>query len=597
MVPKQKHETSLKGIPASPGIVIGPVFIYHEPSYEMELRSIKPENVNHEISRFQDALQASKEYLIKIFEETDKSLGQDFAEIIQIQISILEDHIFLNEVTSMIKQKHFDAAYATFKVFSSKKEQFLEISDEYLRDRAFDIQNLKRLILKNMLGQKLEVKLNEEAIIIADNINPADIIKLHNEKILGFCTNVGGKNSHTAIVARSLGVPAVVGTEYITNIVNQNDQLILDGNEGIIIVNPSQENINLYLKKQQNFLILEQNLLKNAQKPAQTVDGKRINVMANIEFLEELSQLKKSGAEGIGLYRTEGLFLGGNELPSEEYQTENYKQFAESVEPHPIVIRTLDIGGDKVLPELVGNPERNPFLGWRAIRFCLDHKEIFIPQLKAILRANVHNNIKLLLPMISSLEEIYQFKKILNEVKEILTKEGKNFNPKIDIGIMIEIPSAAIMAEHFAKEVEFFSIGTNDLIQYTLAVDRANEKISHLYNHFHPALLELIQYVIDVGKKTGVQVSMCGEMAGDPVAIPLLIGMGLESFSANHLVLPEIKNVIRNLSFKECQKLVTRVKKLNLASAVKKISETFYAEIFTVPTTVLKKNYNIINKE
>ncbi len=596
MASKQKYEISLKGIPASPGIVIGPVFLYHEPSFEPELRTVPKTHIKKEIDRFKKAVQSCKDYLSKVYEETDKHYGQDFAEIIQIQISILEDNIFLNEVEFLIKTNGYDAAYATFNVFQSKKEQFLKLSDEYLRERAFDIQNIKRLILKNMLGKKLEVKLPKEAIIIADNINPADIIKLHNEKILGFCTNVGGKNSHTAIVARSLGVPAVVGTEYITNMVKPNDELILDGNEGVIIINPSQEHIQTYLKKQENFIIFEQSLLKDAEKPAKTMDGKKIRVMANIEFVEELNQLNKSGAEGIGLYRTEGIFLGESDLPSEDYQTENYSKFAKSVRPHPVIIRTLDVGGDKLLPDLVGIPERNPFLGWRAIRFCLDHKEIFIPQLKAILRANIHNNIQLLLPMVSSIEEVQQFKKILNEAKDILTSEAKKFNPNIDIGMMIEIPSAAILAEQFAKEVDFFSIGTNDLIQYTLAVDRANEKISHLYNHFHPALLELIQYIIDVGKKTEIPVSMCGEMAGDPVAIPLLLGMGLEIFSATHLAVPEIKNVIRNISLKDCQNLYSKVRKVNSASEAQNLCETFYAKIFTVPHETRRKNSNIFNK-
>jgi phosphotransferase system enzyme I (PtsI) len=442
-----------------------------------------------------------------------------------------------------------------------------------------------------MLGKKMEVKLKRRSIVVADNINPADIIKLHHQEILGFCTDVGGKNSHAAIVARSFGVPAVVGTEFVTNMVKKGDHLILDGNEGIIIINPSPEREQTYLKKQKNFVIIEKSLIEDAEKPAKTLDSHKIEVSANIEFLEELEQLTKSGAEGIGLYRTEGIFLGGNELPSEDYQTECYLQFAKAARPHEVVVRTLDVGGDKLLPELVGMPERNPFLGWRAIRFCLDHKEIFIPQLKAILRANKYGNIKILIPMVSSLEEINQFKKVFGEATEILRSEGKEFTGKLPIGMMIEIPSAAIMAEHFAKEVDFFSLGTNDLIQYTLAVDRVNEKISHLYSHFHPALLSLIKRVIDISGKHSIPINMCGEMAGDPVAIPLLIGMGLRSFSANHFAIPEIKSVIRNISTIECQKLYKKIKILPTSSEIQRVCETFYAKSFTIPHNSAAKTH------
>ena len=574
-----KPEIALKGIPASPGIAIGPVYIYSEPTLIPELRIVPDLSIQTEIKRFQNAIFAGKKSLEKLAEQTIKYYGKESADILQTQIDILEDKIFLNEVEQLIKEKKFDAAYATYQIFQNKREHFLKLSDEYFRERAFDVQSLKRLILREMLGKKTVHNVTENSIVIADNISPADTIRLHHRNILGFCTNVGGKNSHTAIVARSLGVPAVVGTEFVTDVVKAEDVLILDGNQGVIIVNPGQETIQDYTEKHKQFIILEKDLLKTALKPASTIDGQSMTVMGNIEFAEELDQLKKSGAEGIGLYRTEGLFLGGNGLPSEDFQTENYLKFAEALKPKTVVIRTLDIGGDKLLPDIVGIPERNPFLGWRAIRFCLDHKEIFLPQLKAILRANIHGNVHILLPMVSSLEEIRQFKLVFTEAQNILKKEGKKYNPDIKLGMMVEIPSAAILAETFVKEVDFFSIGTNDLVQYTLAVDRANEKISRLYNQYHPALLNLIEKVINVGKKTKTPVSMCGEMAGDPVAVPLLIGLGLTIFSAAQIAIPEIKNVIRNLSGDDCQNLYYQSKELKTATEIQKLCEDFYARL------------------
>lgn len=580
---QQKPELAVKGIPTSPGIAIGPVFVYSEPTQNPEMRTVPEKHVSQEIKRFKKAVRDSRDYLNSIYQEAIKSDGKEFAEILQTQIAILDDKIFLEEVEQLIRKEKYDAAYATYRVFKNKKDHFLNLSNEYFRDRAFDVQNLKRLVLKRMFGKKLNINLKYRAIIAADNLSPADTLRLHHKHILGFCTNAGGKNSHTAIVARSLGVPAVVGAEFITNVIQPDDQLVLDGHEGIIIINPGKETIQAYKQKQKNFLIIEKDLLKKADQPAQTTDGHRIEVLANIEFEEELGQMTKSGAEGIGLYRTEGLYLGGDGLPTENEQTENYLKIARAIQPQIFVVRTLDIGGDKILPDFVGMPEHNPFLGWRAIRFCLDHKEIFLPQLKAILRANVYGNIHIMLPMVSSLEEIDQVKQVLEEAKEILVSEGKDFNPKVKVGMMVEIPSAAMMAEDFAGEIDFFSIGTNDLVQYTLAVDRANEQISHLYNHFHPALLQLIDHVIKVGREKKKPVSMCGEMAGDPVAIPLLVGMGLKHFSAAHIVVPEIKNLIRNVSFEACQELYGQVKNLKTATQIQKVCEDFYGNIFTVP--------------
>ncbi len=567
---------------------MGPAFIYSEPSYAPELRIISRKRVGSEIKRFREAIKASQRYLDKIKNESPEQLSPDYQEILQTQIDILNDDIFLKEVEQLIQDELYDAPYATYKVFRKKMGFFQNLASEYFRDRALDIQNLKRLILRHLLGKKLDVILKDKSIIVTDNLSPADTIRLHKHAVLGFCTNFGGKNSHTAIIARSLGVPAVVGTEIITTLVSPGDRLIVDGSQGLVIVNPTPETEQEFLQKQKKFILFEKSLLKEASLPAETRDGFRVKVYANIEFIEELEAIRNSGAEGIGLYRTEGLFMGGNGLPNEEEQLRNYLEIARAFKDHSVVIRTLDVGGDKIMPDFVSIPERNPFLGWRAIRFCLDHKEIFFPQLKAILRANQYGNLKILLPMVSSIEEIEQFQEVFQEAQEALKAENQEFNPNIEIGIMVEIPSAALLAEHFAEKVDFFSIGTNDLIQYTLAVDRANEKISHLYNHFHPAVIQLIKHVIDVGKSRQIPVSMCGEMAGDPVATPLLLGLGLDRFSAVHSVIPEIKQVIRNVSLKECQLLAQEALKLVKAEEVQNLCEDFYAQRFSMSAELSK---------
>ncbi len=585
-----RAEIAVKGVPASPGITIGPAFVYFEPTFEPAPKTITSSQVPSELKRFRKAVEKSHQYLTKIRQEALVQHGEEFAEIIEIQIAILEDKIFLAEVEELIRKELYDAPYATFKVFRNKKEHFLQLSDQYFHDRAFDVQSVKRLLLRNLLGKKLDVLLTDSSIVVASDLSPADTIRLHRKHILGFCTDLGGKNSHTAIIARSLGVPAVVGLEYITNLVETGDRLILDGREGIIIINPSQQTINEYRKKQKKFQIFYKKLVKTAQVPAVTRDGTPIEVLANIEFLDEIKHLKKFGAEGVGLFRTEGLFMEGNGLPSEDEQAKIYTRLANSLKGKPVIIRTLDIGGDKILPDITGTMEQNPFLGWRAIRFCLDHKEIFIPQLKAILRANVHGNVHILVPMISTLRELHEFKKVLQVAKNLLHKEGKKFNPDIKIGIMVEVPSVAIMADVFAREVDFFSIGTNDLLQYTLAVDRGNRRIAHLYSHFNPALLHLIQLILDAGKKANIPVSMCGEMAGDLVAVPLLLGMGLRQFSAATLAIPEVKNVIRNVSLKDCQELYKEVKRKKTTLEIQKVCEDFFKQIFKEEVPLLVNN-------
>lgn len=578
----QNKEIILEGIPASPGIVIGPCFVYLENFWEPEPVVVSRRKVSEQIQRFKHSVNTVHTRLKKKHQQTRRQLGKELAEILEMQVAILEDEIFLKEVEDLIEKKRYEAPYAAFVVFREKKEYFLKLSNEYFRDRAFDIQNLKEMIVKNMLGhdQAVSISLEKPSIVIADNLTPTNTVELYEQQVLGFATNTGGKTSHTAIVARSLSVPAVVGLKKITKQVKTGDIVILDGTRGKVIVNPTPERIEAYQEQRRIFCIFEEELLKQSALQVQTKDGKRIYIHANIEFENEIPQVLRVGSDGIGLFRTEGYFLSRQEFISEEEQTRLYSRIAEKMYPKKVVIRTLDIGGDKVLPG-AGDREDNPFLGWRAIRFWLDHKSGFLIQLKAILRANVNGNVQILLPMVSGLGEIYQVKELLVEAAEILLKEGKEFGDRIDLGIMIEIPSAVMLADILAKEVDFFSIGTNDLVQYTLAVDRGNSKVAKLYSHFHPAISRMLKITLDAGRKANIPVSMCGEMAGDPLAIPLLIAMGFDYLSASHAVIPEIKKIIRELSVSECAGLYEEVKNMNVTNDIIKVMNEFFQQRFS----------------
>jgi len=578
----QKKEIILEGIPASPGIVIGPCFVYLENFWEPEPVVVSRRKVSEQIQRFKHSVNAVHTRLKKKHQQTRRQLGKELAEILQMQVAILEDEIFLKEVEDLIEKKRYEAPYAAFVVFRQKKEYFLKLSNEYFRDRAFDIQSLKAMIIKNMLGhdQAVSITLEKPSIVIADNLTPANTVELYEQQVLGFATNTGGKTSHTAIVARSLSVPAVVGLKKITKQVKTGDIVILDGNQGRVVVNPTPQRIEAYQEQRRIFCIFEEELLKQSALQVQTKDGKRIYIHANIEFENEIPQVLRVGSDGIGLFRTEGYFLSRQEFISEEEQTRLYSRIAEKMHPKKVVIRTLDIGGDKLLPG-AGDREDNPFLGWRAIRFWLDHKNGFLTQLKAILRANVKGNVQILLPMVSGLGEIHQVKELLAEAAEILRKEGREFGDRINLGIMIEIPSVVMLADILAKEVDFFSIGTNDLVQYTLAVDRGNSKVAKLYSHFHPAILRMLKITLDAGRKANIPVGMCGEMAGDPIAIPLLIAMGFDYLSASHAVIPEVKKIIRELSVSECTALYREVKNMNVTQDIIKVMNDFFQQRFS----------------
>ena len=547
---------------------------------EPDLRIIDEHNIEKEIKRFRRAVKKSQVYLKKAAKETTHFYGKNIADILNLQVALTEDNIFLNEIEEVIQNELYDAVSATQKVFRSKRDHFLKLSDSYFRDRAFDIHNVKRLIVKNILGKPLSIQLKKPSIVIAEDLSPGDTVKLHKQSVLGFATASGGKNSHTAIVARSLAVPAVVGVDEVTKYAKKGKRIILDGTHGNVIINPSEKTINEYTKERKIYINFEKELLEETSAHAKTRDGKRINIQANIEFEEELPRIKKVGAEGIGLFRTEGIFINRQGLPSEDEQYEIYSRIADSVYPNPFIIRTLDVGGDKILPEIINIQERNPNLGWRAIRFCLDHGECFLSQLKAILRANTKGNVKVLIPMISSIEEVRSVRNWIKKASSILEEEGKEYGIDIEIGIMVEVPSVVFLIDFFAGEVDFFSIGTNDLIQYNLAVDRGNEKVAYLYSHFHPSVLRMIKTVLDAGKKAKIPVNICGEMAADPVAIPLLLSMGFENISASHAVIPELKKIVREIDFSECKELYKRVSKLHTTKEVSDLLHKFFEKRF-----------------
>jgi phosphotransferase system enzyme I (PtsI) len=441
-----------------------------------------------------------------------------------------------------------------------------------------DIQDLKHKLLHAIFGLGTEYQISIPSIVFAEYLSPSDTVHFNRNLILGFATDTGGKTSHAAIIARSLHLPYVINNRNLSKILQGDDFIIVDAYAGKMVINPTDRTIETYKEQKKKYLDIEINLLKESKLPTKTLDGVHVDVMANAEFLHEIGDIMHSGANGIGLFRTEGVFLEKDRLPDEEEQYQAYRRLSEELNNMPVVLRTLDAGGDKIIKDLEQPEEQNPFLGWRAIRFCLDEQDVFKIQLRAILRANVNKNIKILIPMISCLNEIWETKKIIKEVKRNLTSEGIDFYPEIEIGIMIEIPAAAIMSDVYAKEVDFLSFGTNDLTQYTLAVDRTNQKIARLFNDMHPAILRLMQTTINNANNLDKNISICGELAGNPEAIAILLGLGLRTLSMSPYLIPRIKKIIRSLSISECENFVEKILKLTSAEEVIEQTQKFYTE-------------------
>lgn len=558
------------GIGVSPGIGIGKAIIKKEPVIQIKKSFV--DNIEDEIIRLNKAREKGKEQIEFLYQHAVNTIGQKEADIFKAHKMILEDPDFFQQIENKIRDEKVNAESALSEVANFFIEMFENMEDEYLRERAADIKDVTGRLLRILLGvETIDLSnLSENVIIVAEDLTPSDTAQMDKNKVIGFITEVGGKTAHSAIMARTLEIPAVVGVERATELISDGDYVILDGESGIVIVNPEEEVIEEYKRKRQDFIDFKKRLESMRGQKSTTKDGFKVELSANIGTPKDVNGVIANDGEGVGLYRTEFLYMDRDRLPTEEEQFEAYKEVAVRLEGKPVVIRTLDIGGDKELSYLSLPKEMNPFLGYRAMRICLDQTDIFKTQLRALLRASAYGNIKIMFPMISAIEELRQAKKILENVKDELRSGGKKFNENIEVGIMIEIPSAAILSDLFAKEVDFFSIGTNDLIQYTTAVDRGNRKIAHLYNEFHPALLRLIKTVIDNGHKEGIWVGMCGEVAGNPQLIPILIGMGLDEFSMSASSILRARWIINNIAKRDMEPHVEKVLSMSTAEEVKK---------------------------
>lgn len=522
----------LTGISVSSGISIGKVLLIHY--NEIQIRKRTVEDIEAEMQRFSISVEASRRELSRVYDKVLKDMGEDKAKIFSTYLLILDDPAFINAVFNKIKDEKVNAEYAVSEVRDMFIE-LLETMDDYMKERAADIKDVSDRILHNLLGIKyIDLsELEEEVILVAHDLVPSQTAVMDKDKVLGLLTDVGGRTSHSAIMARSLEIPAVVGLSNITSIAKDGDFVILNGDTGEVFLNPSSETIKVYQDLRECNIMQKKELEAYIGKETITLDGRHVEIMGNIGSTKDIEALIKNDAEGVGLFRTEFLYMQGDHAPTEEEQFKAYKTVLEGLYPKPVTIRTLDIGGDKELPYLKIRHEANPFLGYRAIRLCLDNKSLFKTQLRALLKASIYGNLRIMFPMISSLQELLEAKAVLEDAKIELDQESIEYSKEISIGMMIEVPSAAIISDILADHVDFFSIGTNDLIQYTCAVDRMNEKISHLYNPFHPAIIRLIQLVINNAHKHGKWVGMCGEMAADQKMIPLLLGLGLDEFSMN----------------------------------------------------------------
>ncbi|AWH78456.1 phosphoenolpyruvate--protein phosphotransferase [Clostridioides difficile] len=565
-----------KGIGASPGVALGKALVVEHSELVIEKKSI--DNVEAEIAKLEDAVAVSKEELVKVKEKASEELGAEEAEIFEAHLLVLEDPELIGSAIDKIKTESVNAEYALNEIKEMFVSMFESMDNEYMKERAADIKDVTNRILRHVLGIKVVdlSALSEEVVLIAHDLTPSDTATMNKKMVLGFLTDIGGRTSHTAIMSRTLEIAAIVGLNDITSKVKDGDFVVFNGDTGEVIVNPDEETINKYTELKAKYEDERKALQLLKGKPSVTLDGKHVELAGNIGTPNDIEGLIKNDAEGVGLYRTEFLYMDRDSFPTEEIQYEAYKAVLEGMDGKPIVIRTLDIGGDKELSYLSMEPEMNPFLGYRAIRLCLDRKDIFKTQLRALYRASVHGRLRIMFPMISSLEELLQAKEVVKEVLAELDSEGVAYAKDVEIGMMIEVPSAAVISDVLAKHVDFFSIGTNDLIQYTCAVDRMNQKISYLYNQFNPAVLRLIKTVIDNAHKEGKWAGMCGESAGDQKMIPILLGMGLDEFSMSPISILPARKLITSVKESDMKKLADDVLNMGTAEEIKSyIEKTF----------------------
>jgi phosphotransferase system enzyme I (PtsI) len=556
--PAHKGEKIFRGIPVSAGVSRGKILVLGRASTAIPRRELVENDLPGEVHRLEQALLKTRREILEVQRKVSAGMGAAESGIFEAHLLVLEDRVLLDEVLRTIEEQKANAEYAFHIVAEKYITALAAIEDEYLRERAADMRDVTTRILNNLLGRGEEIdlkKITEPCIIISYDLNPSTTAQMDRKSVLGFATDVGGKTSHTAIMARSMRIPAVVGLKNLSSELESGQYALLDGFNGLVILNPTDQTLFEYGQMMRNQVSLEEKLRDIQNKPAVTLDGRQIVLSANVEQPEDSAEVLANGAEGVGLFRTEYLFINRNELPSEEEQYRAYHKVAAALKPQPVVIRTMDLGGDKGVDHLNMPTELNPFLGWRAIRYCLQEKPVFRTQLRAILRASAAGNVKIMYPMISGVDELKEANALVEQYKAELRAENIPFDENLEVGAMIEIPSAAVVADALAKRVKFFSLGTNDLIQYTLAVDRLNERVAHLYEPTHPAILRLIKTTVDAAHKNQVWVSVCGEMAGDPVLAPLLLGLGVDELSATPSLVPAVKFIIRRLKMDEARAL------------------------------------------
>jgi phosphotransferase system enzyme I (PtsI) len=566
-----RQENRFEGAGVSPGIARGRIHVVRDDLDDVPRYRIAPSQIADEIGRFEAALIQTRMQILEMQQRIAESIGAKDAAIFDAHLLVVEDRTLIDEVLRKLETDLCNVEWVFQEVAGRYAETLSKIDDPYLRERALDIQDVAKRVVRNLQGKapKAFLALTEQHILVAHNLTPSDTASVNQKHVLGIATDLGSRTSHAAIMARSFNIPAIVGLHDITAKLETGQYVLLDGTDGVLIVNPTAQTLAIYEEIESKRAQVVARLKELRETTSTTRDGRHIVLSANIELPDDVEAVVANGAEGIGLYRTEFLYLNRNTLPTEEEQYQTYLRVAERVQPHPLIIRTFDLGGDKLAADAVDiTDELNPFLGWRAIRFCLENIDIFKTQLRAILRATVVGNVKIMFPMISGLDELRRAVAVMAECKEELRQENIDIGEKIEVGAMIEIPSAAISANVLAREVDFFSIGTNDLIQYALAVDRVNEKIAHLYEPTHPAILRLLKMIADAAHTNKIWVGVCGEMAGDVALTPLLLGLGVDELSASAILVPRVKRAVQSLAFPECQELVEEALKLDTGSEI-----------------------------
>lgn len=578
--------TELKGIAASPGIAIGKVYLYRDDAPRIPRYRIDSEDLEAEKTRLQEAIGRAEADIQAIQSDHNQESDGDEHKILDSHLLMLKDPTFLESVHDRMSQELLNIEWVLARTVKDMTDKLNTAEDEYLRERSTDIHDMAKRVLDHLLDRNRPqlANLAEEVVLVIHDLMPSDAVAMNKRMVRAIAMDAGGKTSHTAIIARSFEIPAALGLGSITKTISGGEQIIVDGNHGVVIVDPDEETLERYTRMQGEWQEHEVELMRLNNLPAETTDGKLIKLNGNIEIPDEVDGVVSHGADGIGLYRSEFLFLETAGLPSEEEQYTAYRRVIESMNGKPVTIRTLDVGGDKVSPGIDTGGEKNPILGWRAIRVCLSEVELFRTQLRALLRAGVHGHLQIMFPMISGLAELNQALEILDEVREELRTKEIAFNDAVPVGAMIEVPSAALTADILARKVDFFSIGTNDLIQYTIAVDRGNEKTTYLYEPFHPGVLRLIKIVIDRAHAEGVSVAMCGEMAGDPVATVVLLGLGLDEFSMSAVGIPEVKRIIRSVSMADAEELVGSIMEMRNAHEIDEAVRDYMQKRFELVT-------------